>query len=206
MQYNLCMNTRDEISNYLQQHPYTNAEELSVVLGKTRANIQHHLKAMELAGIIAQVKIKPSHPQRGRPRVYYSLTPVKRPNNLNALAETLMKLLLEEKCVKTTVLLTKIAEQILPVSKSRKTLTQRLNHLAKELSQLGYQARWEAHAGGPEMVFRNCPYHPLPEKYPQLCQMDALLLKLNLVVPEPTQTAQIHIPDISACRFTIIES
>ena len=200
------MNTRDEITHYLQQHPYSSADELSIVLGKTRANIQHHLKAMELANIITQVKIKPAHPQRGRPRAYYSLAPVNKPNNLTSLAGILLQILLDAgDTAEKSELLIKIAQQILPASESRSTLTQRLNRIVKELSTLGYQARWEAHADGPQVVFRNCPYHPLPEKYPILCRMDALLLMMNLDVVEPIQIAQIKIPEINACRFTIEE-
>ncbi len=201
------MNTREEISRYLENHPYSCAEELATVLGKTRANIQHHLKALEQAKIISQVSIAKPHPVRGRPRAYYSLTPVKRPNNLFSLADALLHLALDNANEDTsTFVLAEIANQIVHPAGADSTLTQRLNRTVKQLTHLGYQARWEAHAEGPQVVFRNCPYHPLPGKYPTLCRMDALLLAQNLGISEPIQTAQIQLPIINACRFILKES
>lgn len=187
-------------------HPYSCAEDLGRILGKTRANIQHHLKAMEQANMISRVSISQSSPVRGRPRAYFSLAQVKRPNNISSLTEVLLNILLEHAKEEDYLpILEEIARQILQPGGPSATLTQRLNRTAKELTRLGYQARWEAHAGGPEVVFRNCPYHPLPDKYPVLCRMDALLLKQNLGVPEPTQIARVSIPLINTCRFSIKE-
>jgi predicted ArsR family transcriptional regulator len=201
------MNTREEIIRYLQLHPYSCADELGTVLGKTRANIQHHLKIMERANLITQVSINQSKPLRGRPRAYFSLTPIKRSNNFLSLIDALLQLFLEkEDNGAVTPILEKIAQQIIHPVASTSTLTQRLNRTVKELSNSGYQARWEAHADGPQVVFRNCPYHPLPDKYPALCRMDALILMKNLAVSEPVQIAKIQIPVKPSCRFVIKEN
>ncbi len=201
------MNTQEEIVKFLQQHPYSCAEELGSVLGKTRANIQHHLKIMEQANLISKVAISQTKPVRGRPRAYFSLAPVKRFNNLISLADALLQLLVKKgDSTPGITYLEEIAQQIVPPGGAASTLTQRLNRLVKELSGLGYQARWEAHADGPQVVFRNCPYHPLPDKYPELCRMDALIIQQNLGVAEPVQTAKIHIPIKPSCRFLVKEN
>ena len=201
------MNTRDGITIYLESHPYATAKEMAVVLGKTRANIQHHLKAMEQANIVSQVSITSSPSVRGRPQAYFSLASEKRPNNLVALIDALLGLAFgnADEDAKSSIL-TDIAQQIIHQEGAGSNLTQRLNRTVNELTRLGYQARWEAHAEGPQIVFRNCPYHPLPGKYPALCRMDAILLAKNLGVSEPIQTAQMQLPLINACRFILKEN
>jgi predicted ArsR family transcriptional regulator len=39
-----------------------------------------------------------------------------------------------------------------------------------------YQARWEAGADGPRVLFGRCPYAAVIEGHPELCQMDVSLL------------------------------
>ena len=162
---------------------------------------------MEQANLITKVAISQPKPVRGRPRAYFSLAPVKRFNNMISLADALLHLLVKTEDTTSEIKnLVEIARHILPPGTAAATLTQRLNHLVKELTGLGYQARWEAHADGPQVVFRNCPYHPLPDKYPELCRMDALVIQQNLGVAEPVQIAKIHIPIKPSCRFVIKEN
>jgi predicted ArsR family transcriptional regulator len=42
---------------------------------------------------------------------------------------------------------------------------------------MNYHARWEAGQQGPRILFGHCPYAAIIEKHPELCQMDAALLK-----------------------------
>lgn len=198
------MDTQDEIKKFLQTHPYSCADELSAVLGKTRANIQHHLKILEQDKYLARVSIVPAVTVRGRPRVYYSLAPLIRDNNFLPLLEAFFNVLIHEVGEEPKDrLLRKISRQILDPGEGATSLTHRLTRTVKHLSKSGYQARWEAHAEGPQVLFRNCPYHPLPDKFPEMCRMDALLLLQNLDVPEVEQIAQIHIPSTPACCFRI---
>jgi hypothetical protein len=41
---------------------------------------------------------------------------------------------------------------------------------------MNYQARWEAGAEGPRIIFGLCPYAAIIEKHPELCRMDTALL------------------------------
>ena len=197
------MNTRQEILEHLSKNTYANAVDLAQILAKTRANIQYHLHHLEQAGMIIAVFPRSTASDRGRPRRYFSLSQAERPNNLALLAEVLLDFVkLSAGSPQTQAdLFTQIAQKIIKRSHAPVSGTVRLNRLVRELSNHGYQARWEAHAAGPEIVFRNCPYAVLLPGHPELCQMDSLLLSDQLGQPM-TQTARIQLPGISACRFS----
>jgi predicted ArsR family transcriptional regulator len=196
------MSTRQEILDHLEKHAYTSAEDLAQVLAKTRADIQYHLKQMELSGLISPVYPNADANLRGRPRRYFSLAPASRPHNLVKLAVVLLEQLLPADAPLQTQMdrLAAIARQIIRVPGGATSATARLNRLVRELSNHGYQARWEAHAAGPEIVFRNCPYSALLPKHPELCRMDALILENHLGQPM-LQTSRIQLPSVAACRF-----
>lgn len=197
------MNTRQQILEQLSKNTYANAEDLAQVLAKTRANIQYHLHHLEQAGKITAVLPRSTASERGRPRRYFSLSQAERPNNLALLAEALLDFvkLSPGSPQAQADLFTQIAQKIIKHSNTPVTITSRLNRLVRELSNHGYQARWEAHAAGPEIVFRNCPYAALLPGHPELCQMDSLLLSDQIGQPM-TQTTRIQLPGISACRFS----
>lgn len=194
------MGTRTEILTYLEKHPFASAEDLAQLLNKTRANIQYHLKQLENSLLIHQVTPKHKYIDRGRPRLYYALMQAERPNNLVQLAHALLNVN-RAVFVSDQDLLKRIAHEILPGLGNISSETARLNRLIKELSGRGYQARWEAHAAGPEILFRNCPYASILPEHPELCQIDSFLLEENLGRPY-IQLARIHLPGIPACRFT----
>ena len=46
-----------------------------------------------------------------------------------------------------------------------------------------YQARWEAGAEGPRVIFGRCPYAKVIAGHPELCKMDIALLEKALGRP-----------------------
>ena len=56
-------------------------------------------------------------------------------------------------------------------------VAKRLNLVVEKLDQMNYHARWEAGPRGPRILFGRCPYAAIIGKHPELCQMDAALLK-----------------------------
>jgi predicted ArsR family transcriptional regulator len=56
-------------------------------------------------------------------------------------------------------------------------VAKRLNLLVEKLNQMNYHARWEAGPQGPRILFGHCPYASIIGKHPELCRMDAALLK-----------------------------
>jgi len=66
-----------------------------------------------------------------------------------------------------------------------------LNLSVEKLNQMNYHARWEAGAGGPRILFGHCPYAAIITRHPELCAMDAALLK-ELFGDELEQIAKIE--------------
>ena len=205
--YNILVNTREEILDHLAKRPYASAEDLAQVMAKTRSNLQYHLKRLEQTGVITPVYPDPIAGERGRPRRYFSLSQAERPNNLVMLVEVLLGYL-QNLTVGPQGLenqLREIAHKMIARPGNLSSFTVRLNRLVRELSNHGYQARWEAHATGPEIVFRNCPYAALLPGHLELCRMDTLLLE-HYLDQSMIHKARIQLPAISACRFSLLAS
>ena len=200
------MNTQQAILDFLQKHPSVCAEDLSQTLLKTRANIQYHLKHLETAGLIEEVRPAAIIKSQGRPRKVYALSSRSRPTNFPHLADALLKVLIPFNISPESIqpLLEEIARILLSTTPIQTTLplTKRLNQLAKELSAQGYQARWEARSTGPSVVFRNCPYYDLLSQHPELCQIDAAMLQ-NFLARDVTHQAKIQRPWVTSCRFNV---
>lgn len=198
------MNTRQEIVNYLLVHPHSCALELSEALLKSRADIQYHLKNLERNHQIVQIPFAKSKKHSGRPTRYYSLSQAVRPSNIPALADILLDLYRRagdtEIPLKKESFLQELARSLIPPIQQSGSITTRLNILVKEFSSKGYQARWEAHANGPQIVFRNCPYLSLLPRHPELCQVDLLAIQQNLGISAKL-LSQILLPQSTSCRF-----
>jgi predicted ArsR family transcriptional regulator len=67
----------------------------------------------------------------------------------------------------------------------------RWNQVVNHLNQHNYRARWEAHATGPRILLRNCPYAALLTQHPEICQMDRFFLEKLLQIPL-SHTARIN--------------
>ena len=53
----------------------------------------------------------------------------------------------------------------------------------EKLNEMHYQARWEAGAQGPRVIFGRCPFAKIIENHPELCKMDAAMLEMSLARP-----------------------
>ena len=62
-------------------------------------------------------------------------------------------------------------------------ITKRLVLLIEKLDEMHYQARWEAGAEGPRVIFGRCPYAKVIAGHPELCKMDIALLEKALGRP-----------------------
>lgn len=181
--------TRQQIVDYLQVNRMATSIELSRALQVTSANIRHHLKLLEEAGVVEVVGNQPGR-GRGRPMKIYSLTENALQHNLKGLSSALLKTLLGN----TPDLEGKLAEtagHILGEFQVAANIHNRLNQAIEQLNKLQYQASWEASPSGPRVIFRNCPYAIILTEHPELCQMDAALLTRLLHQPID-QTAKLE--------------
>jgi predicted ArsR family transcriptional regulator len=129
---------------------------------------------------------------RGRPEQFYRLASRSLPNNFPSLCAALLDALLcplpfEAREPALRSLAGRLAGSFVSVA----SLTPRLNQAAAFLSQHGYRARWEAHASGPRILLRSCPYAEILPSHPELCLVDRFLLE-RLVQFPLTQIAQIN--------------
>lgn len=176
--YNQCMNhsTRDEIEQFLSAHGNATVLELSNALNLTRADIRYNLKKMVSERLVLEFRPN-THAGRGRPAKRFFLNPTHKPGNYVELTEVFLRLFGANPTLKNQV-----AQALVESGDHEKAGSSiaKLNNLVKFLNLRNYNARWEAHLHGPEVIIRNCPYHALISQHPFLCEMDTqLIIKLS---------------------------
>jgi predicted ArsR family transcriptional regulator len=164
------------------RNPVTTAQ-IGQALGMSAPTVRHHLAILVADGRIS-LEEHEGHGKRGRPEKWYRLSDRVAGENLAMLSEILLSAWLAEVTdtnheAAMRTLAQKLAERIgamdagLPAPKRVVQLTERLN-------ALHYQARWEAGAEGPRILFGHCPYAAVIEAHPELCSMDTALLSGEL--------------------------
>jgi predicted ArsR family transcriptional regulator len=109
---------------------------------------------------------------RGRPEKVYAISRAALGDNLSALSEALWTE--AGSSVRVEALARRLAGDI---DFKAQPVARRLNLLVGKLNGMNYHARWEAGAGGPRILFGHCPYAAILAKRPELCKMDAALLR-----------------------------
>jgi predicted ArsR family transcriptional regulator len=170
--------TRQQIREYLQDKQIATAEELARALRVTPANVRHHLAVLVTDGLVERVGERPPT-GRGRPVQLYSLAETRSRHNLILLVDAFLTEI-EERCSdEERIDLEKrlanylVKDRVIKV----KNPGQRFYQAIQLLNTMNYQARWEAHANAPHVIFSHCPYAAVIQKHPELCQMDAYLLE-----------------------------
>ncbi len=171
--------TRQRILHYLHINRQASAPELSLTFNLTQANIRHHLDILEKNGQIEIIGQAPSE-QPGRPCHVYMLTKTAQENALDELASAL---LIESLTGKTTnqrkQMLTSTARQLAGKGHDPKqSILIRLGNAVQRLNDLNYKAHWEAHADSPHILLGRCPYAPIINRHPELCEMDTHMIQL----------------------------
>ena len=204
------LSTRSHILATLQRYPNSTVEELSRQLHLTRADVRYHINALLKAGQVVQMQQFPKdgHAARGRPAKSYQLSTDSRPDILTHLADILLDMVQSNTAADAS--LDELAQQLIPansLSSPETHVTGRLNDAVQMINQHPYQARWEAHASGPQVFFHNCPYAAVIRKHPELCQVDHQILQ-NLTGLTARQTRKIDLdgPAAVACVFILTQS
>lgn len=198
--------TRSRIIEHLRKNRSACVAELSQALGVTKPDILYHLKYLLKEGIVEiSANLVPSPRRRGRPVLHYRLSAAVFPDNLVHFAKALLRLYLSafmdadrESALKN------LARQMFSPPAKTLPITARLNQMVHTLNAHQYQARWEARAHGPQVMFYNCPYALILAGHPELCKIDAYIVE-TLSGSPAYQTARIG-PDGQtppACIFTL---
>jgi predicted ArsR family transcriptional regulator len=161
---------RHKVLAYLTKNRASSAREISRGLKMSAATVRHHLRVLASDGRLEMTSVR-GREGRGRPEKVYSIPRAALGDNLSALSEALWA---EAGVVKVEALAKRLAGE---ADFKGQVMAKRLNLVVEKLNQMKYHARWEAGAGGPRIIFGHCPYAAILAKRPELCKMDAALLK-----------------------------
>lgn len=188
------MTSRQRVLHHLGKTRPASAREIARALNMSAPTVRHHLGALAADGLVEMMEIRPRG-GRGRPEKLYSLSQTALGDNLPALITALLG------AAGSRLNLEAVAGRILDSSQfSNLPSPKRLSLLIEKLNEMHYQARWEAGAEGPRVIFGRCPYARVIDGHPALCKMDAVILKMTLA-QSVTQTLRNEAPARGACPF-----
>ena len=184
--------TRQLLCGHLQLKRTASAGELARALRLTPANIRHHLSALLSEGVVEKVGQRPAS-GRGRPVQLFSLVEQTSRNNLALLVKALLSELGREcSAIERESLMRRLAAHLHGADQPpARTMAQRYVQAIQRLNKLNYQARWEAHAKAPHVIFSHCPYAAVIQDHPELCLLDKFLLD-ELLGENATQAAKLE--------------
>ena len=188
--------SRHKVLAYLTRTRTASVREISRALKMSAANVRHHLRVLVSDGRLELMAVE-EHDRRGRPEKLYSLPRAALGDNLAALSDAL----LAEAGMKVRV--ETLAKRLVgEFDFAGQPIVKRLNLVIEKLNQMNYHARWEAGREGPRVILGHCPYAAIIEKHPELCRMDAALLK-DLTGESAEQVSQIGREKSQACVFVM---
>ena len=162
---------RQKVLTHLKKTRSASAREIARALKMSAPNVRHHLSVLCSDGRVEMMETRPRD-GRGRPEKMYSLSQAALGDNISALADALMSV----EGFKFNV--EGVASRLLDsIQFTNLPITKRLTLLIEKLNAMHYQSRWEASAEGPRVILGRCPYAKIIEGHPELCQMDATMLK-----------------------------
>ena len=162
---------RQKVLAYLMKTRTTSAREIARALKMSAPTVRHHLRVLVSDGRLEMTSVR-GREGRGRPEKVYSIPRAALGDNLSALSDALWT----EAGVSVRV--EALAKRLVGESNIKsQPVAKRLNLLVEKINQMKYHARWEAGQHGPRILFGHCPYAAIIVKHPELCQMDATLLK-----------------------------
>jgi predicted ArsR family transcriptional regulator len=163
--------SRQKILAHLKKTRPASAREIARALKMSAPNVRHHLSVLLSDGRAEFTEARLPE-GRGRPEKLYSLSQAALGDNLSALADALLSV--EGYKFKVEGVANRLLDSAqftnLPIPK-------RLALLVEKLNEMRYQSRWEAGAAGPRVIFARCPYAKIIAAHPELCKMDAVILK-----------------------------
>jgi predicted ArsR family transcriptional regulator len=167
---------RQKVLAHLKKTRAASAREIARALNMSAPNVRHHLSVLCSDGRVDNLGTAVNNREgRGRPEKMYSLSQAALGDNLSALTNAL---LVE---AGSGLNVEAIASRILNSNQfANLPVAKRLVLLVEKLDEMHYQARWEAGAEGPRVIFGRCPYAKVIDGHPELCKMDAVLLGKSL--------------------------
>ncbi len=198
---------RQRVLAYIRRWNAVTAAQIARGLNMSAATVRHHLAILVSDGRVTAGSAAAA-PRRGRPQKLYRLSDTIAGDNLAMLSDVALDAWFghaaqpdrQAALEALAAALTHRAGRIdgsLPAPK-------RMVQLIGRLNGLHYQARWEAGAEGPRILFGHCPYAAVIDRHPELCAMDELYLGSALNA-EVEQLSKIDRKSLQAtqCMFAV---
>jgi predicted ArsR family transcriptional regulator len=174
--------SRQKILAHLKKNRSASAREIARALKISPPNVRHHLSVLCSDGRVEFIAVN-NRDGRGRPEKLYSLSQAALGDNLPALANALLDVAGSKAGTEA------LAHHILNSDAfASLSIPKRLALLIEKLNTMNYQARWEATAEGPRVIFGRCPYAKVIEGHMDLCKMDGAMLENALARPVTKST------------------
>jgi predicted ArsR family transcriptional regulator len=168
---------RQKVLAHLKKTHAASTREIARALKMSAPNVRHHLSVLCSDGRVEFAAVN-NREGRGRPEKVYSLSQAALGDNLPALTNALLTE------TGSRIKVENVASHLLDSTQfTNLPITKRLTLLVEKLNEMHYQARWEAGAEGPRVIFGRCPYAKVIDGHPELCKMDAVLLGASLGRP-----------------------
>ncbi len=157
--------------------------QIGKALDMSAATVRHHLSILQADGrIVAEGAA--GRGKRGRPEKMYRLSDRMAGENFGVLSDIALEawpggLPTAEREAVIRSMAEGLAGRVGTIDKNLPAPKQVVQLIAG-LNKLHYQARWEAGAEGPRLLFGHCPYAAIVERHPELCAMDASLLSAEM--------------------------
>jgi predicted ArsR family transcriptional regulator len=188
---------------YLQRRRLASAVDISHALHLTAADIRHHLSILVAEGVVEIVSQRPAS-GRGRPASLYQLSQQSCQNNLDGLSRALLEDAQENTPqMELDSFYQRLAQRLIGESyQPAHSPSQRYVNAIQLLNPMNYQARWEAHADAPMVIFSHCPYATILAENPEMCQIDETMLSRLLGTPiKQTARLQLNLQGMPQCIF-----
>ncbi|MGC8838322.1 MAG: helix-turn-helix transcriptional regulator [Anaerolineae bacterium] len=201
---------RQQIVEVLRGREAATVQELAEAVGVSAMSVRYHLQGLEAEGVVARAG-QARLGRVGRPRHLYALALQGRTaahldyrSFLAAILDEARAHLGEEAFRPWLVEAAARRAAALAENLADAPLEQRLREVAASLSRQGHLAQGYEDEKGPVLHCYNCPYHPLPQAYPALCEMDAAFIS-GLLGRPVVQTESIPHLD-GRCTFRLAEA
>jgi predicted ArsR family transcriptional regulator len=174
--------TRQRVLETIGGQRAATAREISRLLQITPADARHHLAILLQEGAIVPAE-SPPLPGRGRPARRYRLASDVQTDPYELLAPALLAEALERIPIpEQDSFLRSVMARLENDHKPSGSLTARLVGAIQHLDELGYAARWEAHAAGPHLILERRPFEALMARVSGAGELDVYLLEALLGV------------------------
>ena len=183
----VTMTARQRVLEYLRKQRVASAGQIGHGLNMSAAAVRHHLTVMLADGRIILIGGK-RQGNRGRPVKLYGLSEKSIGDNFPLLADAVLTELLKVRSAAEGADAIDAIAQELALRVGREVdlnipMVKRLAIVVEKLNEMHYQARWEAGAQGPRILFAHCPYSAIITKHPELCQMDTTMVGVAMKNP-----------------------